>query len=82
MYTKVSIPMKKILFILFSILFIGCDEKKEIERPSIDAPVYYIDGNRIIQVTLDSCEYFICTGQREHSMVHKGNCSNPIHSQK
>ena len=74
--------MKNIIFILFSILFIGCTENREVERPLIDEPVYFIDGNKIVQVTLDSCEYFICTGQREHSMVHKGNCSNPIHSKK
>lgn len=35
--------------------------------------------DRVKMVTLDKCEYLIYTGCRGGGIIHKANCSNPIH---
>ena len=37
--------------------------------------------DRIVQLKIDNCEYLLYREDRHSTLVHKANCSNPIHKE-
>ena len=72
--------MKRLLFAVLVIgMMVGCVRsnvtKKQKKRR--------IDHGLIVEVVeIEGCEYFKCeTHMRYYTLCHKGNCTNPIHSE-
>lgn len=48
--------------------------------PPIAKNIIMADGYRVQIVKIDGCEYL--KNPAWHVIIHKGNCSNPVHTQK
>lgn len=67
--------MKKTLLVI-ALFIVGCSKTQSGNKPR-----YSYEG-AIHEVTIDSCDYIIMGGdnyEKNPSIIHKGNCHNPIH---
>lgn len=62
--------MKFLLFFIFIFVLSSCSSD---DSTKIESGVSY----KII--VIDSCQYINWTAPYSNSIVHKGNCNNPIH---
>ena len=55
----------------------GCNEANvETKRTKV---VLTYGAGPLEVVTIEGCEYFLCTNTYGDVIIHKGNCKNPIH---
>ena len=69
--------MKYIVYLLFLIVLIGCDNRIKQEKIKNDASVAVSDSShRMYIIDIDSCEYIIYINDYQSimSFTHKGNC--------
>ena len=69
--------MKRLLFTALVIgMMVGCVDSNEGEKQT-----RRIMRHRLV-VEIEGCEYFKCyTHAGHYTLCHKGNCTNPIHSE-
>ncbi len=79
--------MKVLLLMPAILLFASCNERVRNNSPSektlsqnVETKRYDLNGWGALQVIkVDSCEYLIITGTDKGGIIHKADCSNPIH---
>lgn len=67
--------MKNILIILLSVIVFGCDPdpKETLKTVNLGGVEFYV-------VNMEGCDYlWRSNGNGTHNIIHKGNCSNPVH---
>jgi hypothetical protein len=74
--------MKKLLIATFLIGMMGGCTEPTVASKSTNYTVPKIGGEASSPMkicVIEACEYFICDVYAGAVIVHKGNCSNPIH---
>lgn len=74
--------MKKLLLAILLIGMMGsCTEPTVKSKPTnYTVPRHGGEASRALRIcVIEGCEYFICDNYHGNVIVHKGNCSNPIH---
>jgi len=73
--------MKKIfLSASMLVMLASCDEPNIKFKPT-KYKVGFVQGKDLVEIKLEGCEYFFYD-KNDLLLCHKGNCSNPIHTEK